>query len=176
MRPKSSKIIAGISSILLILSFVVLGIFYSMVAKQKVAYVNSTKERIEAEARKTSLETLVKTLDETKEERALLMSRILRDEQVVDFLSLIETLGREQGAALKTNSLNSVSLNDTFESLVISITVEGSYDAVMQVLKLFEHLPYQVVISSVRIENEDGVGVLSWKGSFEMSVTKFKKI
>lgn len=148
--------------------------FFFSVEKQKEKFIAERTARAEASARKEALSALMRTLDETKEERTDLFTRVLQEEDVIDLLALIETVGKEQGVVLTTNSLTVEPINATFESLVVSIDVEGPLTGVMHVLKLLEHLPYQSSVRNVQVlrnESEEG-----WKSTYDVRVTKYKKI
>lgn len=163
-----------ISAIIFLVSVSVCVVFFWMVSKQKTVYIERTQERAEKQAYRDSLQSLMRTLEDTKEERAALVSRVIKDDEVITFLSLIETLGKEQGIALTTNSLTVLPVNDTFETLVIALTLEGTYSEMTSIIKLLEQLPYQSSVAKVTMSKEKGSGL--WKGSLEVSVTKLKKI
>ena len=94
---------------------------------------------------------------------------MLKDEEVINFLATIEELGREQHVELKTSRLQVDGIDDTFEELVVEITITGSYDSVLHMLSLFETFPYQSYVS-IFTDNQ-----VSWSGNFTIHVTKFKK-
>ena len=146
--------------------------FLSIVASQKDTHIRLAEERNERHAHQESLRQLTQILEETEAERESLLTRFVKDEDVIGLLSLIESLGREQGVILTTNSLNVVPINKTLESLVIAIKVEGGYTQVHKILALFETLPYQATITNTRIYSTGG-GI--WEGHFEINITKFVK-
>lgn len=172
MFHNNTSIIAVIGAIFLIVSISALCIFFFVVAKQKSAFVAENQERAELEARGRAVQDLMQTLTETKEERDSLNSRILKEENVITLLSLIETIAKEQGVALSTESLTVEPINEVFETLIEDVTVQGSYTSIMQLLTLLEELPYQVSVSKVSIERET---TNNWKGAFQIRVIKFKK-
>ncbi len=176
MLHKSTKIIATIGALVFLGCLVVAAVFFTMVAKQKVLYTERNQELAQKKTDQEALRTLLHTLDETKSERESLLSRILKEEDVINFLSLLESVGSGQGAKITTNSLRVESINDTFETLIMSVEVEGSYASVTQTLKLFENLPYQTLINTMQLSRAEGSGGLIWKGMFDLRVTKFKKI
>lgn len=168
--------IAGIGALFFLGSAILLFAFaYEIENKKSELYVKS-QEEAKQELHKKSLTTLTEALDISKEEREFLLSRILKEEDVIEFLTLVETVGKEQGVSLTTNSLTVQPINSSFETLVVNISVEGAYPAIVHTLKLFERLPYQVTISTVRLEKMgDGNGSL-WRSAYEIRVTKFTKV
>lgn len=170
---KSTKIMSGATGGFFVVSVVACVVFFYHVSVQKERFREQSIARAELQAHKDALTSLTRTLEETQEERESLASRIVKEEMVIDLLGLIETLGREQGVVLTTTSLNVEPISNTFEALVIGVNVRGSYEALMHVLTLLEHLPYQSTVNKVHVDRGDGV---LWSGSFEVRVTKFKKI
>ena len=163
MQGKSTKIIAAVSIFIFLVSSTIFVGFAFIVYGQKVKFEEMGRTYAESKSRRESIENLTRILDETKEDRTTLISRIITEEDVIDLLSLIETLGKEQGVELETNSLNITPFkNDFFEIIVINVNVRGSHEGVMHLLKLFEHLPYQSSISSVSISKVEGSVV--WDG------------
>lgn len=175
MTQKSTKIIAVISFIIFLVSFCTSVIGFVMVTKQKGVYGEALEKRAETEAREASQKGLIESLEKTKNERALLTSQILKDENVIELLSLIETLGKEQGTELKTSSLTVEKIDQKFETLVVNLEVVGPYTSVTQILGLLEHLPYQATVSSVQMERMDEGIQGKWKGVFTLKVTKLTK-
>jgi Tfp pilus assembly protein PilO len=174
MLHKSTKIIATTGTLFFLLSVGVFSVFLHVVTKQKAEFTEQTVENIRSEAHHDSLAALMETLEKTKDERESLTSRVLREEDVIDFLALIESLGDEQGVELTTASLTVESIDAVFETLVVNVGVEGSYTGVMQVLKIIEHLPYQTTISGFQITHGVEEGSL-WESTYNVRVTKFKK-
>ncbi len=148
---------------------------FVMVTKQKGIYLEALKKRAETEAQVASQKSLIESLEKTKNERALLSTQILKDANVIELLSLIETLGKEQGVDLKTSSLNVEKIDQTFETLVVNLEVAGPYTSVKQILGLLEHIPYQASVGSVQLERMEEGKDGKWKGIFTLKVTKFKK-
>jgi Tfp pilus assembly protein PilO len=172
MVRKTTKTFAGISGICFVISVVVFVAFFITVSGQKVNHISHAQERADAKAHKESLQTLMQVLDETKTERESLFTRFVSEEEVIDFLALIESLGKEQNLELATKSLNVSPINEHFESLDIGLEIEGTYSQVMTMLSMLEELPYQVTILNVQLQQNDDK---TWSGMFGINVTKFVK-
>ena len=121
------------------------------------------------------LTSLTRLVEETAEERVLIDSYLLHEEEVIDFLALIESLGREQNVELQTTSLTVQPLNDVFDQLRINVSVTGPYSSVVHMLKLFETLPYQVTVLKTSLSQaSDNSQTSLWNGLFDLQVTKYK--
>ncbi|HEU4677262.1 MAG TPA: hypothetical protein VFS75_00925 [Candidatus Paceibacterota bacterium] len=168
--------IAVFGSAFFVVSLAALFIFSHLVSLKKEEYQRETLAAAEAEAHNAALSQLTRTLDETKEDRDSVNGRILKDEDVIGFLALIETLGKEQGVSLSTSALTVEPIDATFERLVMSVAVSGPYQGVIRTLEVLENLPYQSSVLHLQLsrgEAEDGSQV--WKSTYDLTITKFKK-
>lgn len=175
MIQKRTKIVASIGAAFLIASIGAYVFFFLSVSNHKKQFVAEGIARAEAKSRHESLSALMRTLEETQTDRQNLFTRILTEEDVIDLLALIESVGNEQGVELTTNSLTVAPINDTFETLVVDLDVKGSYASVVHVLKLMEQLPYQSSVTNVQVVRESEEGGPGWRSTYEVRVTKFKK-
>ncbi len=171
----STKRIALLALMFFTVSVSACGIFFYTILQQKAELDSKVIERSAVKTQHDGLEGLMNKLESTKESREGLMLRILPENGVVDFLSQIESIKNEQGVMLKTDSLTIEPVDATFEKLVVTISVSGQYVSVLRVLELLEQLPYQSSIRKVSLNEEEKNGNM-WKGVFELTVTKFKKI
>lgn len=171
---KSTHIIALIGGLFFVGALAVFVIFFRYVEQQKVSFqeIRTTLDKVEKN--RDALSALVQTLENTKDARASLSNRVLTDESVVDFLTLIETLGREQGVSLTTDAITVLPINSAFETIVMNVSAVGTYTRLIDTLTLFENLPYQVSIANVHFTQIEGND--TWKTQYDIQVTKFKKI
>lgn len=170
MLHKNTHIIAIIGGIFLVVSGVVCGVFFYVVDQQKADYIESSTAQAGLQARHKAIAELAETLDATQAERASLISRILKDEDTIALVALIESLEQEQGIESRGQTLATEPINATFATLVISKSVRGTYASLMQYLKTLEQLPYQVVLSTVDLNRSDGV---EWSATIEIRITTF---
>lgn len=139
------------------------------------------EERLAARALRIATEKEAKSLgrlaDETAADRAELSGFILTEDTVVDFLSIIGALGRAKGVTTETRSLavEAIEESDTFEYLTLEVGVLGSFSSVIEMLSLFETLPYQVQVRSAFVDRaSDEQDTTLWRGSYRLYVTKYK--
>lgn len=175
MNTKQTSLFLILSLAFFVVCFCAVLFFFTKVEAHKVSFIEKTNEEIKAKATKNALEKITKTLDETKQDRESLLSRFPKDEDVVDLLASIETLGREQGVTLTTNSLTVKPIDATFETLVIATSVQGTYGNVLHMLKLLEGMPYQVGVANVQFSRSGEKGS-EWNMNCEIRITKFKKV
>jgi Tfp pilus assembly protein PilO len=169
-----TKIIVILSCLFFIGCLFVSIIFLHTVIAHKELYKEKRSIQIENQQSEESMKDILQKLEETKEERSRLFARILYEEDFIHFLTLIETLGKEQHVELETTSLTVKPLNDTFEYVSMHIEFVGSYDSIIHVVTLFEHLPYVTTLDTFTMKKQDGGDV--WHAECELRVTKFKKV
>lgn len=171
---KSTHIIAIMGGLFFVGTLVVFVIFFRYVEQQKASFQEIRTAYDQVEKNRDALSVLVRTLETTKDARTSLSSRVLTDESVIDFFTLIETLGREQGVLLKTDAITVLPINSAFETIVVKVSAVGTYTRLIDTLTLFENLPYQVTIANVQFTQIEGND--TWKTQYEIQVTKFKKV
>ena len=175
MLSKRTKTI-GITAITVLLGGVTLlvGTLYFISAKEKElqAFVHTyATEKAEA----AELRSLINLVDETRNERAELVTYFLTDNTVVDFLSLIETVAAEQGVVFEASSLEQQNMgeSDVFAQLVLTVDIGGSFTSVVTMLEIFESLPYQVVVERVELSRPERPEVAYWQGTYTIRITEY---
>lgn len=176
MIHRRTKIIALIATALFLGALLVYSGFTFLLLKHKETLRAERAVVVDTEMQKKSLSTLEGIVRDSALERETLHGYILEDERVIDLLSLIETIAAEQGATLKTNTLTKSSIDDTFEKLHLTVSVEGSFDRIMPVLMLLETLPQQSMIKSVTFTKSGQEGEVTWVGIIDISVTKYQTL
>ena len=172
---KRTLSVAILSSGLFLASVVFLiGVLY-LIHRADDKLITYRTEIAKQQAYAQELSSLKRLVLETEPERLEMVSYVLHDDQVIDFLALLKTIGDEQGVTLNTRSLEVLAGTGQFETLSLVVTAEGSYEGVLHILKLFEHLPYQSSIVSTVVQRKEEVGGL-WSGDFALHITKLKKL
>ena len=171
---RSTHIIALFSGLFFIGSAFLYWGFFTQVEQHKMNLHEMRETHARIEQNRGIFAALVTRLEETRGERESLQKHILTQDGVIDFLTLIENIGREQMVQLKTNTIIVRPLNKTFETMVVNISVEGPYVALVKVLTLFEHVPYQVSIRNVQFTNMEKEGEDVWSSTYDIEVTQFK--
>ena len=130
------------------------------------------QEVAKAEAQRRDLAALVRLAESIDEEVTELNSYLIKNEdEVIDFLNLLDTLASESRLEITVKSTEANSINGSFEDFTINFSVLGSYNNVLQFLTLIEALPYQVLVSEVSFSsNVEG----AWNAEIHLHVTKYK--
>lgn len=145
----------------------VVGLMTISSMQQTLAETQQQLASVQATEQQTT--RLARTLSATEATRAELRGYLIRDDEVVVFLSRLEQLGAAQGATVQTERLAVVPRDGLVEALDITITATGSYGAVTRVLDMLETLPYKSYVVGTAIQQSVGAG---WEGTFDIIVFK----
>lgn len=116
--------------------------------RDKAEHAVQITEAYDAEIGKDTRQTALRTtLRETKDKVSKLDTYFLRGDTISEFTTNIEGLGALTGTEITTSTI--FPKGDTVMSATFS--VEGSFASVLQVLTLFENLPYKVEVKSVSL-------------------------
>lgn len=175
MISKHTKIVGSIAGVLFLVSLAgFLGLVY-MVSYSNMTLHQQKLERAKSQLHQQELASLARLVNETTDERDELSGYVLKNDEVINFLALIETLGDEQGVLFKTTALNVADKGGIFEELQVGVSISGTYASVAHVLALFETLPYQSYISSVSLSQNGRETTDAWSAIFLLHVTKYKE-
>jgi len=120
-----------------------------------------------------SKSTLIKNSEGVEIDRQELQKYFIAEEEVFNFLELIEALGQARGALVSTASIDVEEGDGYIESLHLTIKASGSFGAVQHVLTMLETLPYKSHVSSSVIEKKGAVeSDGEWEGTFKVVVMK----
>lgn len=174
MITKHTKIVATVALLILLGALIALGVLWYLISVSKEAFAVQQKEIAKAHVHERELASLARLVEESEEERTLLASYMLKEEDVIDFLSLLENMAKEQGVVIEIRSLNVGEIDDSFEELQVNLTAEGSYEAVHHTLRLLETLAYQSYVGSASISRKGNSNAM-WLGTFTLHVVKYKE-
>lgn len=150
------------------------GFWYVLSLREEAAAAQTAANAlIEAHLRESK--TLSTLLTTTEKDRAALGEYVIADSGVVDFLELIERMGRSLGLTIETKlTTEKIEGSTMFETLVPTFEIDGSYAQVVHMLRVLEALPYQVSIRSVSMNRKAGTLEGGWHGVFILGITKAK--
>ncbi len=138
------------------------GFYYYIDSKQKQLTEN-TRHVAELRANSNELATLMNVVTQSAAEREKLFTYVLTEEDVIDFLALLETLAAEQGIEYKTENINEKKHSNQFKTLTLNISAYGAYQGVVHFIALLETLPYQSSISEINLIKDNEKEPADWK-------------
>ena len=142
------------------------GYWYAVISEKSVA-VAELQGKINAKTETASrIASARAALSDIADDEAAVQGYFVPETGVVPFISDLERRARAQSASLKVLSVATAG-GAKQPALVLSLAVEGSFDAVMRTVGAIEFAPYDLVISKFSM-GENGKGV--WSASFEITV------
>lgn len=151
---------------------------YVFLYKQTLVQANNyltQKQRVEQEKTSVNYEqTLIDTFNKYKDDRDIISTYIVKEENLVGFIEQVEKVGKDSGTLLE---LSSISSGDG--KIKAKVTAEGNWKNVMKSLKLIENLPLSLMVSNVRLDtNAEGdpkeVKEMPWRLSLDIEVLTTK--
>jgi hypothetical protein len=174
---KETKVLGIVAITIFLLALGALGAMIYFVYQKDAAYEAGLAARDVRTATEKDAQALGRLAAETAADRTELAQYVLTEDSVVGFLALIDRLASAGDVTWETRSLavEPIAGSDRFEQLTLEVGVTGSFAAVTRMLSLFESLPYQAEIRSVKISRLNEVQEPPiWRGAYRLFVTKYK--
>ena len=185
MKETQKKII-----ILLILNLIVFGLYFYLylntkqIDKEVFMKLSQIKLEINRDERLQSLKDL---LGKTKDQRDKISNIFVRSDGSVEFIEMIESLGRTAGVKLEIESVGVDAFKNKIASSTeyfrLSVKSEGSWINVMHLLTLLEEMPFKVLIDNVSLSKTSAESPAAkdrkqidsiWNGNFGFAALKAK--
>jgi len=150
-------------------------LFYQVKAKtENISVLTSQLETVqkqESEYRK--IEDTIKGLQDRSNE---LDTYIVQEKNLLDFIKIIESIAKKQSVVIKTEiKKNEPTKGETNIKFDFTITVDGKWDNIQNMLALVENLPYNILVSNFTVrENDAEEGTPSWSGAIKFSIVAQK--
>ena len=120
------------------------------------------------DAKEKAFSALSDLIKNTENERSLLKTFILTEEQTSTFLTDLEKIAQAQGVVLTTNSLDVTRQSGLFDILTIKFAIEGQDSNVQRMSTILETLPYHSQVVALTFSKTDGAIT---KGTIDLKVT-----
>lgn len=125
-------------------------------------------------SRREEIKSLNVLMKKIEAEKSLIDSHFAQSTNPVPFLDTLEKLARSVGA---TNTVSSIELSKDGGSLLVGMSVSGSFEAFYKFLTLLENSPYGLEFISMNLDKEGGEGSTSgiWKAALKVKLLTFVK-
>lgn len=128
-------------------------------------------EIAQTKAEENQAHSIVSELSTTKTNRDLLLSYFVRDDQTVDFIQKIESVGNKSGSNVSIVSISDDDLSSTTAgttgSIRAHINIKGTWEETLRGLHLMENLPYGESVDNLRATP---ISKNSWNIEFDLTV------
>jgi len=151
---KSSVIHMSIWVFICAVTIVGQGFWYAIIVN-KSADVADLQNQIDTKTETAGKVAAARTaLAEIAGDESAVQSYFVPETEVVSFINNLEDRARAQKTTMKVLSV-SVDNSSKQTSLVLSLVVSGTFDAVMRTVGAIEFAPYDVLISKLSLANEE---------------------
>jgi len=126
------------------------GVWYAVVAS-KSASVADLQNQIDAKTETAShIVSARAAITEIADDEAIVRNYFIPETSVVAFINGLEAQGRAQGAAVSVLSV-STNASGAQPMLILSLSIKGTFDAVMRTVGVIEYAPYDLSISTLSL-------------------------
>lgn len=144
-------IVASAASAIVLVGY---GVWYAALAAKSVSVANLQDQidtKMETARRVASARA---AMAEIADDESIVRSYFVSETSVVAFISALEAQGHAQGASVQVLSVSSGAAR-TQPTLAFSLTISGTFDAVMRTVGAIEYAPYNLTISAFSIGRDD---------------------
>lgn len=142
--------------------------FWYIVVTNKSAEVTGLQNQIDAKAESVARTASARTaLSEISGDESVVQSYFVQETGVVSFIDNLETRARAQTATVKVLSV-SVDNAGKQSTLAFSLTINGTFDAVMRTIGAIEYAPYNLSISKLSLRKDEKK---EWHSDLELIVS-----
>lgn len=139
---------------------------YSMISNKSTMTADLEKRIATATANLNSMSSARAMLGQIAGDEAKVQSYFVSEADVVGFINYLESHGAAQKATVDVLSVSSGGIPEQ-PTLLLSLTIEGTFDAVMRTVGVMEYAPYDVAISTFSV-NQNAKN--SWRADVTLTV------
>lgn len=172
-QTKSTGIISAVATAVSVVGLLWLVVVISDMGENLVSVKQTLAEVRADKVERKQIEELVIATEEERLELDAFVLKGIEDVGVIKLVSFLEEIAFEQGIDFETKKLViEPNKNTQFETLVIDVTAKGSFEAIVHLIKLYEQMPYQIVVENVFFNK--GSGLLNWDSTLRLKVVKYR--
>ncbi len=172
----------AVMTIIALVFYVIL--FIQIKEKNKIvsALTNETESIIKKETKLRSVKKLVRDIER---ERNIIDSYFITNDNIVDFIEIIENFGKRNGLSIEITSVKVDDINSVLEKkvktgelLYVNFKTKGHFGELFQFLSILENLPFKIDLLNIDFKKPSGISgqdkdMNLWSGFFNISVAKF---
>ncbi len=137
------------------------GFWYSLVGKASVEAATLSKEIYTKSQDSARVAAAKVALESLAEDEAAMRAYLVREQDIVPFLSTLEDTGVSLGSKVEVASVSADSKGER-SHIQLSLKITGSFDAVLRTLGAIEYGPYDSAIQSVTFDTVPSEGTAAW--------------
>lgn len=126
---------------------------FSKISSERKAILELRKNILRGEKKSTDEKSLTRFLDGVKNEKGLIESIFLKEDDLIRLIKGLESIGESSGVSLKISAI-SVEKNAASKP-VVSFSAKGTFEQLFKYLYFLENLPYLITINKVSFQQEE---------------------
>lgn len=140
--------------------------WYSTVSQKSSDVVNLQNQITAASDNMSRIASTRATLAQIADDEADIQNYFVSDANIVSFINELEALGSEEGAVVSVVSVSKGG-SRTLPKLLLTLSVDGTFDAVMRTVGAVEYAPYAISVSMLSVARGVKGG---WHADFHITV------
>ena len=150
-----NKFFATIFVLLALISSAFAGWFYVFlkISSERKVFIELRKNILRSEKKNTDEKSLFRFLDGVKNERGLIESVFLKEDDLIRLIKGLESIGESSGVSLRISAISAE--KNAASKPVISFSAQGTFGQLFKYLYFLENLPYLITINKVSFQNEE---------------------
>jgi len=171
-----------VMTIIALIAYIVL--FIQIKEKNEIvsALTNEAESIVQKETKLRSVKNLVRDIER---ERNIIDSYFITDDNIVDFIEIIENLGKKNGLSIEITSVKVDNIDSDIEKKIkmgellrVNFKTKGHFSELFQLLSVLENLPFKIDLLNIDFSKSAGVlnrdkNINLWSGFFSITVIKF---
>lgn len=126
---------------------------FSKIFSEKKAIFELRKNILRGEKKNTDEKSIARFLDGVKNERSLIESIFLKEDDLIRLIKGLESIGESSGVSLKISAISAE--KNAAEKPAVSFGASGTFEQLFKYLYFLESLPYLITINKVSFQNEE---------------------
>ena len=166
-----------LASVIVLVSMALYGYMFQATSVSVGRAVTAQNVVASEQGNKQKAKTLTSLASSTASDREMLLTFFISSDDIVSFITAIESLGPKSGSTLNITSIDADQMVGAPAGKIgkarAHVDAHGSWSSVMRLLDLAEVMPYAVTISHVRL-NSSGATAKSndaWSLAFDIQVS-----
>lgn len=167
MNPSLTQL--TLAAAMLTLALLGYGWGYNLVAGESATAAGlsqSIATKTETAQRANALEAALAQLESSQ---STVEGYFISESNIVSFLGELQTLGTDIGSKVSVVSVGAPSSKSS-QTLSVSLTIDGSFDAVMRTIGAIENAPYAISVVSAVVSSRSDVTSTSWSAALTIAV------
>ena len=158
MKQQTNTIFLFVLACLLLATCIGGAFFFSRILNAKISHVVELRQSIATAADPDNVISIKRELDKLASYEEAIDSYFIQANQAVDFIEVVEDLGKVSGVKLEVQDIKIDKLGEatgenptTHKELNIIVSARGSWSGVTKLLLLFENYPQYLTVTDLRL-------------------------